>query len=259
MIKANREIVDQDIPFLAAGPSKWARCYTGYIVNGLRFHTKKREMRRKTENSGIFLTATTNSFSSSKDKNPIAGDVSFYGVLKDIIEVRYTNNLKFILFKCDWVDYNLGLKRDEFNFTLVNFAHILYRGNRKIDEPFILAPQAQQAWYIQDPIDPDWHVALKMTPRAVFNVDPEVNEFESIEDEQVSCPQNDPDINNENISWTGADIDGVIVVDDIGEDNVDNFDDEDDEAEYFSRDKSDSDDDDDFFEHEIPSDENETN
>ncbi|XP_057770554.1 uncharacterized protein LOC130990352 [Salvia miltiorrhiza] len=128
MANTSSESLHPDIPFLAVGPSKWARRYTGYIVNVLRFHTKKREMRRKTQNSGVFLAATTNSFSSSKDKNPISGDVSFYGVLKDIVEVKYTNNLKFVLFKCDWVEYNLGLKRDEFNFTLVNFAHLIYRG-----------------------------------------------------------------------------------------------------------------------------------
>ncbi|XP_057789830.1 uncharacterized protein LOC131006680 [Salvia miltiorrhiza] len=165
-----------------------------------------------------------------------------------------------MLFKCDWVDYNLGLKHDEFNFTLVNFAHLLYRGNRNIDEPFILASQAQQAWYIQDPIDPDWHVALKMTPRAIFNVDPEVNEFESFEDEHVSRQQDETTINNESISWVGANVDSVIVVDPTSEDNVDNLDDEDedDEDDYFSSDNSDSnDDDDDFFEDKMPSDENE--
>ncbi|XP_057790149.1 uncharacterized protein LOC131007019 isoform X2 [Salvia miltiorrhiza] len=259
--------VEHDIQHLAAGPSKWARRYTGYVINGLRFHTKMREIRRKTQNSGVFLSASTNSFSSSKDKNPKSGDVSFYGVLKDIIEVRYTNYLKFVLFKCDWVDYNVGLRRDEFNFTLVNFNHLLYRGNRKLDEPFILASQAQQAWYIQDPVDSEWHVALKMTPRAIFNVDPEVNEIESIEDEQFSSQQHEADVDNENLAWVRADVDRVSLTGidiPIGETNVDDFDnddanleDEDVDEEDFESDNSDSSDDDDFFEERTPPNDNE--
>lgn len=227
-------------------------------MNGFRFHTKNRETRRTTQNSGVFLTAATNSFSSSKDKNPILGDVSFYGVLQDIVEVRYTNALKFVLFKCDWIDYNVGLKRDG-NFTLVNFNHLLYRDNRKIDEPFILASQAQQAWYVKHEVDPDWQIAMKMTPRAVFNVDPDVVEFESIEDDHFCDREDDTNINKENISWTRPDVDSVTVsridnlLDERHNDDSDNEDttleDENDGEEGFTDENSDSsDDDDDFFE-----------
>lgn len=251
---SNATNVHQDIAFLAAGPSKWARRYTGYLVNGLRFHTKKREMMRKTQNSGVFLNASMSSFSSSKDKNPILGDVSFYGVLKDIIEVRYTNDIKFILFKCDWVDRNSGLKHDEFNFTLVNFAHLLYRGN-VMDEPFILASQAQQAWYIQDPVDPDWHVALKMTPRAIFNVDPEINEFGSTEDELFSY-QGETNIENEIISYARADVEGETLVrsDHSDENRVHDLEQG---PDHSASDDFDPNDDDDFFEDVIPPNESE--
>lgn len=253
--------IEQDITYLAAGPSQWARRYTGYIINGLRFHTKKREMRKKTQNSGVFLIAKTDSFASSKDKNPKSGDISFYGVLQDIIEVRYTNELKFVLFKCDWVDYNRGLKHDE-NLTLVNFNHLLYRCDRIIDEPFILASQAQQAWYIQEKFDCDWHVALKMTPRAVFNVDPEINEYEGTEDEHFCSQEDETNITNEKVSWTRADVDSVTVsrahnlLDDSDHEDV-NEEATDDEEDNFVSESSDSSDDDDFFEDCIPLTENE--
>ena len=87
---------NEEFRLLAIGPSKWMRRYLGYIINGLRFHTKQREARRKTQNSGVFLSATTSSFSSTKDKNPISGDVPFDGIVKDIIKVRYSNHLKFV-------------------------------------------------------------------------------------------------------------------------------------------------------------------
>ena len=60
-----------------------------------------------------------------------------------------------MLFKCDWVDNRTGKKEDEYKFTLVNFNHPLYPNNRETDEPFILASQAEQVWYVQDPIEPD--------------------------------------------------------------------------------------------------------
>lgn len=60
-------------------------------------------------------------------------------MLKDVVEIQYTNALKFVLFKCDWVYALDGVKEDEFKFTLVNFNHLLYKDNVIGNEPFILA------------------------------------------------------------------------------------------------------------------------
>ena len=116
------------------------------------------------------LKATTESYASVRDINPISGDVNYYGVLTDIIELYYTKAYRHVLFKCDWVDFNRGLiKHDDFGFTLVNFNHLLYRRQQLIDEPFILASQAQQVFYVQDPVDENWHVVVKTRPRDFFD------------------------------------------------------------------------------------------
>lgn len=53
-----------------------------------------------------------------------AGDMSYYGVLKEVLEVQYsgTINLKCILFLCDW--YNpqsgIGVRHTKFGVTEVN-------------------------------------------------------------------------------------------------------------------------------------------
>lgn len=70
-------------------------------MNGFRFHTKEVESKRKTQNSGVVVNATTSSFSSSKDQNPVLGEVAYYGVLKNILELDYTSNRKVILFDCN--------------------------------------------------------------------------------------------------------------------------------------------------------------
>ena len=138
---------------LALGPQKSARRFTGYIINGVRYHTRNREKKRTTQNSGVMLKATTENYASARDQSPILGEVTFYGILTDIIELCYANDVKYILFKCDWVDTARGtVKKDDFGFTLVNFKHLLYARNQPSDEPFILASQAQQVFYVADPI-----------------------------------------------------------------------------------------------------------
>ncbi|RVW20636.1 hypothetical protein CK203_109088 [Vitis vinifera] len=49
------------------------------------------------------------------------------------------------VFKCDWVDNRNGIKADDLGFTLVDFNKTAHKSN-----PFILASQAKQVFYVQD-------------------------------------------------------------------------------------------------------------
>lgn len=70
-LKVLGEEISPELRTLAFGPSKWARRYKAYIFNGTRFHTKSRELKRKTQNSGISTTSKTRSYASRKDNNPV--------------------------------------------------------------------------------------------------------------------------------------------------------------------------------------------
>ena len=74
---------------LSRGPNSIAKRYYGYLINGSRFHVRKSDARHKTQNSGVTLIASTTSFTSSKDKNLIAADFTFYGRIVDIVELNY--------------------------------------------------------------------------------------------------------------------------------------------------------------------------
>ena len=93
--------ISEHILSLSHGPSTSVTCYRGYIINGFRFHTREREKGKKTQNSGVVVTVEVSSFASAKDKNPIPGHVSYYGVLTDVTELHYLGGNKIILFKCD--------------------------------------------------------------------------------------------------------------------------------------------------------------
>lgn len=119
------------------------------------------------------VTVKTPSFASAKDKNPIVGDVTYYGVLTDIIQLYYYEDRKVVLFKCDWVDVKSqgrGIKLDELGFTLVNLKQLL-----STNEPFVLASQALQVFYVEDSVERDWHVAIKTKPRDFFDMHGNVN------------------------------------------------------------------------------------
>ncbi|XVE92524.1 hypothetical protein REPUB_Repub01dG0104600 [Reevesia pubescens] len=131
------------IQWLARGPNNMGRKFKGYIIGGVRFHTKEIEERRKTQNSGVVITTKTSC---------LDDDVTYYGVLKDIIELNYFERFRVVLFKCDWIDpgQGKGIKKDPFGFTLVNLSKMVHTGVKSNDEPFVLASQVQQVFYVQD-------------------------------------------------------------------------------------------------------------
>lgn len=69
--------------------------------------------------------------------------------------------VQYPLFKCDWIDVHKknGMKVDEIGFTMVNLKRCLSK-DRLQDDPFILASQTKQVFYVQDPVENDWCVVL---------------------------------------------------------------------------------------------------
>ena len=68
--------------------------YEGYVINGFRFHTKRRQRKRKTQNSGVVVEGKTEN-----------GKKDFYGVLEEVIVLEYNplksrTSPKVLVFKC---------------------------------------------------------------------------------------------------------------------------------------------------------------
>ncbi|TYK13605.1 transposase [Cucumis melo var. makuwa] len=160
-LEVPKNSITPSLRWIAHGPSPDVATYSGYIINGYYYHTKRRDDIRRVQNSGVSITATTMQVSSSKDKNPVMSDMTFYGVIREIWEIDY-HQLSFILFKCDWVDNRSGVKVDELGFTIVDLKRIGHKS-----DSFILATQAKQVFYVQDSANPEWSVVLTSPQRTI--------------------------------------------------------------------------------------------
>ncbi|XP_059671020.1 uncharacterized protein LOC132316559 [Cornus florida] len=150
-LRDSEDPIPNELRWLAPGPNPVTKWFKKFMINGLKFHVRDVERRRKTQNSGVVIKAVTSSYTRATNQNPVTGNIQYYGVLTDIIELNYNVNRKVVLFKCDWFDVlskGKGIKEDDFRFKLVNSLRSL-----GIDEPFILASQAEQVFYVDDPID----------------------------------------------------------------------------------------------------------
>ena len=58
--------------------------------------------------------------------------MTYFGVIEEIWEVNYVKFSVYV-FKCKWVDSNIGVQTDDFGFTLVDLKKLAYQ-----NEPFIM-------------------------------------------------------------------------------------------------------------------------
>ncbi|RVW66346.1 hypothetical protein CK203_065230 [Vitis vinifera] len=155
-VKQSPEATDE-LYSLACGPDNRVHTYMGCIVNGVRFHTKDRDDRRITQNSGICVSGEHD-----------GEEIDFYGVLSNVVVLNYVLGYKVILFKCTWFDTNQKKKRikHDYNFTTIQVTSTWYD-----NDPFILATQAQQVFYLDDYKNGhNWKVVQKVNHRHMWDV-----------------------------------------------------------------------------------------
>ena len=158
---------------------------------------------RRTQNCGIVVNSSITSYASARDNNPVEGNVEYFGLLTDIIELDYYGKWKVVLFRGDWADVNTacGIKQDQFGFTMVNFARLIYTGQQLIDEPYVFSSQVKQVFYSKDPTDEGWYVVLRNIPRDLFDMGS--GSRDNIDDRSETLPFPEQNL-NDNIPSTSA-------------------------------------------------------
>ena len=72
--------------------------------------------------NGVVVMVMTTSYASVHDNDPREEDITYYRVMKNIIELSFNDGRrKIILFECDWADNNKN-KTDKYDFTLVDIT-----------------------------------------------------------------------------------------------------------------------------------------
>lgn len=176
-LAVSRESVSEAIRWISHWPNKDIMKYDVYSINGYTFRTKCREGKVH-QNSGVSVEA--NEMHISKEVKTYI-KTTYYGVLQEIWVLDYYFR-KIPLFKCDWVDHNNGVKKDSLGYTLVELNRLGHK-----DDPFILASQARQVFYVTDQLDKKLSIVF-MTPAKNYR-----DEYDEADEEfsTVVIPHND--------------------------------------------------------------------
>lgn len=162
----------EDLLSLSRGPMTNTTCFSGFDTHGYRFRIESLDRNRCTQNSGVAVIS---------EENMDGDHVDYYGVLTEILELQFLGGRRVPLFRCKWVDIfnkTRGIKTNVYGLVSVNFKCLL-----RTDEPFVLASQASQVFYVKDNLIKGWHMVSKMHPRDTYDVPPGDSDNEGDEPE----------------------------------------------------------------------------
>jgi hypothetical protein len=133
----NDNTVGDQLYLLARLPSSTIMTFQGYEINGNTFYTIAQDKKSTNQNSGVRFDATNNN--GQKD--------TYYGYIEEIWELDYGPFFKVPLFWCKWIKLTGGgVQVDQlYGMTTVDLNNLGYR-----DEPFVLANDVAQVFYVKD-------------------------------------------------------------------------------------------------------------
>ncbi|KAG0504774.1 hypothetical protein M758_2G127700 [Ceratodon purpureus] len=118
--------------------------------------------------SGVACIATQTCRSSISDQNPVAADLKYVGIIKDIIQVEY-GHIKYVTLKCSWIRPQLEgfrtIREDEHGFWSVKFGARQYPPV----EPYVMPSHVKQVYFIEDLRNPEWRIVCHVEPRSRRN------------------------------------------------------------------------------------------
>ena len=108
----------------------------------------------------------TNSFASARYKNPTDGEVVYFGVIQDIIEIDYWGCFSVVLVKCDWFRDEV----DEYGLPRVYFNKLC-----STEDQFLLASQVHHVFYVADKIEKDVYYSRNKVNIDLFGLEEDQN------------------------------------------------------------------------------------
>ncbi len=129
------ETINQQLAFLARGPSCSIATFQRYEINAYTFYTRAQDMKSMNQNSVVHIDAMGHDGTTG----------TYYGAIEDIWELDY-GPLKVPLFRYQWVRLTGGgVTIDDSGMTTVDLNKVGYS-----DEPFVLTNDVTQVFYVKD-------------------------------------------------------------------------------------------------------------
>jgi hypothetical protein len=98
--------------------------------------------------------------------------MDWYGVIKKIISLQFTGEKEAMIFQCDWFDVpaptknkGKGYNKDQYGIIDIDTIRLRY-----LDDPYILATQAEQVFYVKHAKKLNWCSVVRIKPRNLFSM-----------------------------------------------------------------------------------------
>ncbi|GJX42746.1 putative transposase-associated domain-containing protein [Tanacetum coccineum] len=168
LLEKFKDSVSETVRWISYRPRATIVKYKAYNINGYTFHTKSNDG-IVYQNSGVNVEAVD--LHISKDV-ATTRKAFYYEVLQEIWVLDYRFR-KIPLFKCDWVNHKAGRVKHDPNlgYTLVDLNSLGHK-----DDPFILASQARQVFYVKDQIDKKLSIVFRTPTKNYKDTYDEVDE-----------------------------------------------------------------------------------
>ncbi|XP_074323110.1 uncharacterized protein LOC141660047 [Apium graveolens] len=164
-------IISDDLYALSQGALERYHSYQSCVVNGVQFCCKEYDDTLQTQCSGVCTEGDHNN-----------ENILYYGFLIEILELSFIFYRKIYLFRCKWFNSD---PKDKSVYKENDLTSINTKSNWYVNEPFILANQAQQVFYLLDMRrGSNWRFIQKVNHRNVYDI-PETSEVVS------NIPNND--------------------------------------------------------------------
>ncbi|KAK1652691.1 hypothetical protein QYE76_070496 [Lolium multiflorum] len=147
---------------LSQGPGHNVRTYQSYDINGYRFYTEEKDKNSEYQNSGVTMLSYTDDKTDVKER--------FYGRIEEIWELDYVG-VTIPMFRVRWAK---SVEKDGLYFTTMVIPDAKSKTPSAKNEPWVLATQVDQCFFITDPSKPS-RVVVRRGKRSIIGMEGEAD------------------------------------------------------------------------------------
>jgi hypothetical protein len=139
------------------------RTYQAYDINGYRFYTEERDKSSEYQNSGVTMLSYADDEATVKER--------FFGRIEEIWELDYAGE-KVPMFRVRWAK---SVQKEGRYFTTMVIPDASAKNASAKNEPWVLASQVDQCFFITDPSKPS-RVVVRRGKRSIIGMEGPAND-----------------------------------------------------------------------------------